>query len=159
MFLPTDQSFDRSTKGFVLPFSLAGMAKKDHGCNKFVTQESFNNMGDGSQDFTNATIKGPRIETSFLNSGSGSQDLKDSTIECDDKSTWKWVKEVTSSGISNFYNYNGNGTLNFFEYMQNLFREGRYLIYSFVSTNIWLIYFTCFSSSLLLLHLFLFYST
>jgi len=113
MFLPTDQSFDRSTKGFVLPFSLAGMAKKDHGCNKFVTQESFNNMGDGSQDFTNATIKGPRIETSFLNSGSGSQDFKGLKIECGDNSISHRFKEVACSGIAKLFNYHENGSQTF----------------------------------------------
>ncbi|ESW30942.1 hypothetical protein PHAVU_002G195300 [Phaseolus vulgaris] len=62
------------------------VAVKDNRCEKCAIQESFNNLQDGSQDFTKIMISSPRIEASFINSGSGSQDLKGHKIPCDDKS-------------------------------------------------------------------------
>ncbi|KAK7368655.1 hypothetical protein VNO80_10683 [Phaseolus coccineus] len=73
------------------------MAKKDHRCHKFATEESFNNLHDGSQDFSNAMIRSPRIATSFINSGSGFQDFKDSKIYCHHKSISNRFQDVAGS--------------------------------------------------------------
>jgi len=144
------------------------MAKKHHRCDKFATQKSFNNLQNGSQDFSKATIRSPSIVTSFINSGSGSQDFKRLKIECDDKSIWQRFEDVARFGIAKLFNYEGNGSqtfpaFNFFKYLQNL-AKGWKVPYIFISLHQYLVNLlhygnTMFFFFLSLLHLFLFYST
>ncbi|KAK7368661.1 hypothetical protein VNO80_10695 [Phaseolus coccineus] len=89
------------------------MAKKDYGCGKFATQGSFNNLRDGSQDFTNTRIRSSRIATSFNNRGSGSQDFKGLKIQCDDKSISNKFKDAIRFGMAKLFNYDENGSQTF----------------------------------------------
>jgi len=138
------------------------VAKKDNRCEKFAFQKSFNNLRDGSQDFTKIMISGPRIETSFINSGSGSQNLKGLKIQCDDKSLWdSSFEDVARSGMDTLFNYNENGSQTFpgstvLKYLQQTLANkmgGTYPIYSFLSTNISLIYFIYGKNNVFLLYL------
>ncbi|KAL9329050.1 hypothetical protein ACSQ67_004053 [Phaseolus vulgaris] len=78
------------------------MAKKDHRRQKFATEESFNNLHDGSQDFSNAMIRSPRIATSFINTGSGFQDFKDLKIHCHHKSISNRFQDVAGFTFLNY---------------------------------------------------------
>ncbi|BAT74129.1 uncharacterized protein HKW66_Vig0005020 [Vigna angularis] len=107
------------------------MANRDHHrCDKlFVTQESFNNYKDGSQDFCKASISAPRVVKSFNNKGSGSQNLRGLKIHCHDKSVLLHFRARVGSGISALFNYNGNGLqefpgFSFFRYLRDLTRLG-----------------------------------
>ncbi|QCD83871.1 hypothetical protein DEO72_LG2g4219 [Vigna unguiculata] len=106
------------------------MAKKDHRCDKFfVTEKSFNNCKDGSQNFRKASISAPRVVNSFNNKGSGYQNLRGLKIHCDDKSVLHYFRALVGSGISRLFNYNGNESqefpgFTFLQYLRDLTRVG-----------------------------------
>ncbi|KAK7368658.1 hypothetical protein VNO80_10694 [Phaseolus coccineus] len=86
--------------------------EKDNRCNKFVFQ-AFNNLKDGSQDFTKVMISSPKIETAFINSGSGSQNFNGLKIQCEDESIRKKFELVALFGMDKLFNYDENGSQTF----------------------------------------------
>ncbi|XP_020232931.1 uncharacterized protein LOC109813199 [Cajanus cajan] len=64
--------------------------------------DSFNNLENGLQDFTRAEIESLGIRDSFNNGGSGSQVFKDGLIRCANR----------THGIHNFFNHAGNWAAN-----------------------------------------------
>jgi len=95
-------------------------------CDNFATEKSFNNLQNGSQDFSRARIRSPRISNSFNNRGSGWQDFKGLKIQCDDRSILPRFQHIARNGLFQLFNFDGNGFqtfpgFTFLKYLQALF--------------------------------------
>ncbi|XP_047166595.1 uncharacterized protein LOC124835676 [Vigna umbellata] len=93
------------------------MAGEDPACDKNIAKKNaFINHKNGSQDFKDATITSPAVESAFLNIGSGHQVFSGSKIECG-PSIWDKFKRL---GISSLFNYDGSKTKKYSDFPEHL---------------------------------------